>query len=67
MIRETRRNGGEQTLIFVHPEGKRMGMFIVDADGRDLNVVQISVDPDHLSESIGKYDHHDGGSDHDND
>jgi hypothetical protein len=67
MIRETRRNGGEQTLIFVHPEGKRMGMFIVDADGRDLNVVQISVDPDHLSESIGKYDHHDGDSDHDND
>jgi hypothetical protein len=59
MIRETKRNGSEQTLIFVHPEGKRMGMFIVDADGRDLNVVQISVDPDHLSESIGKYDHHD--------
>jgi len=58
MIRETRRNGSEQTLIFVHPEGKRMGMFILDADGNDLNVVQISVDPDHLSDSIGKYDHH---------
>ncbi len=28
MIRETKRNGSEQTLIFVHPEGNRMGMFI---------------------------------------
>jgi hypothetical protein len=67
MIRETKRNGSEQTLIFVHPEGNRMGMFILDADGHDLNVVQISVDPDHLSESIGKYDHHDQDWDQDND
>ncbi|UWZ85055.1 hypothetical protein [Occallatibacter riparius] len=67
MIRETKRNGSEQTLIFVHPEGKRMGMFIVDADGNDLNVVQLSVDPDHLNESIGKYDHHDKDWDNDSD
>ncbi|HEY3705203.1 MAG TPA: hypothetical protein VGL22_09100 [Terracidiphilus sp.] len=58
MIRETRRNGAEQTLIFVHPEGARMGMFVLDADGHDLNVVQVSVDPDHLNESVGKYDRH---------
>jgi hypothetical protein len=58
MIRETRRNGAEQTLIFIHPEGKRMGMFVIDADGHDLNVVQVSVDPDHLNDSIGKYEHH---------
>lgn len=67
MIRETKRNGSEQTLIFVHPEGKRMGMFIVDADGSDLNVVQISVDPDHLNESIDKYDHRDKSWDNDSD
>jgi hypothetical protein len=58
MVRETKRNGAEQTLIFIHPEGNRMGMFVLDADGRDLNVVQVSVDPDHLNESIVKYDHH---------
>lgn len=58
MIRETSRKDNEQTLIFTRPEGKRMGMFIVDLDGDDMNIVQISVDPDHLSESIGQYDHH---------
>ncbi|HKF46699.1 MAG TPA: hypothetical protein VKB38_05030 [Terracidiphilus sp.] len=66
VVRETCRNGHEQTLIFVHPEGKRMGLFVVDADGHDLDVVQVSVDPDHLSQSIGKYDHrehHRDGSD----
>ena len=34
-----------------------MGMFIVDKDGNEMDVVQVSVDPDHLNESIGKYDH----------
>jgi hypothetical protein len=61
MIRETSRYCKEQTLIFVHPEGSRMGMFIVDKDGNEMNVVQISVDPDHLNESIGKYDHSHSG------
>ncbi len=59
MIRETSRHGGEQTLIFSHPEGKRMGLFILDLDGNELNVVQVSVDPDRLNETIIKYKHHD--------
>ena len=57
MVRETSRKNGEQTLIYSHPEGKHMGLFIVDKDNDELDVVQISVDPDHLNESIGKYDH----------
>jgi hypothetical protein len=57
MIRETSRKGNEQTLIFIHPEGRRMGLFIVDKDKNELDVVQVSVDPDHLNENIGKYDH----------
>lgn len=65
MIRETKRNGQEQTLIFVHPEGQRMGMFVLDADGHDLDVVQISVDPDHLNQSIEKYDRQERHPDHD--
>jgi hypothetical protein len=65
IVRETKRNGQEQTLIFVHPEGSRMGMFVLDADGHELDVVQISVDPDHLNQSIEKYDHrgHESGDD----
>ena len=63
MIRETSRKGGEQTLIFMRPEGKRMGLFVVDLDGHEMDVVQVSVDPDHLNESIGHYEHrHDSDS-----
>jgi hypothetical protein len=59
MIRETSHKGrDEQTLIFIRPEGKRMGMFVVDLDGRNLDVVQVSVDPDHLDDDIGHYSHH---------
>ncbi len=65
VIRETSRKGNEQTLIFMHPEGQRMGLFVVDLDGHELDVVQVSVDPDHLIESIGKYDHHCQHNDHD--
>jgi hypothetical protein len=66
MIRETSRKGHEQTLIFVHPEGQRMGMFIVDLDGHEMDVVQVSVNPDHLHESIGRYSHHHYSDEDDN-
>lgn len=58
VIRETSRDGENQTLIFMRPEGARMGLFVVDTDGHDLNVVQVSVDPNHLNETINRYDHH---------
>jgi len=65
MIRETSRatgrHGGEQTMIFSHAEGKRMGLFILDLDGTGLDVVQVSVDPDRLNETILKYQHHKNG------
>lgn len=60
MIRETSRHGGEQTLIFSRPEGQHMGLFILDLDGHEMDVVQVSVDPDHLKDTIGKYSHHEG-------
>ena len=58
VIRETSRHGGDQTLIFMKPEGSRMGMFVLDLDGHEMDVVQMSVDPEHLSEKVGKYEHH---------
>lgn len=62
IIRETSRKGNEQTLIFMRPEGRRMGLFVVSLDGGEMNVVQVSVDADHLNESIGHYElsHHGG-------
>jgi len=67
IIRETSRRGGEQTLIFIHPEGDRMGLFVLDLDGHEMDVVQVSVDPDHLSENLGHYRHHHRESDEDGD
>ena len=67
IIRETSRKGGEQTLIFIHPEGTRMGMFVLDLDGHEMDVVQVSVDPDHLNDSIGQYSHHNKSEDTDDD
>lgn len=68
IIRETSRKGDEQTLIFIHPEGNRMGLFVLDLDGREMDVVQVSVDPNHLDDDIGRYRHHhgEGGKDESN-
>jgi hypothetical protein len=57
IVRETSRNGDEQTLIFARPEGSRMGLFVLDLSGNEMDVVQVSVDPDHLNDTLGKYDH----------
>jgi hypothetical protein len=58
IIRETSRRGGEQTLVFIHPEGQRMGLFVLDKDGNEMDVVQVSVDPTHLDDDIVHYSHH---------
>jgi hypothetical protein len=58
IIRDTSRHGDEQTLIFIRPEGERMGLFVVDKDGNELDVVQVSVDPKNLDDDIGQYRHH---------
>jgi hypothetical protein len=63
IIRETSRKGGEQTLIFMHPEDERMGLFILDLDGGEMDVVQVSVDPGHLNESISEYKRHSQAND----
>lgn len=65
IIRETSRKGDQQTLIYIRPEGARMGLFVLDADGHELDVVQVSVDPDHLNENIGHYGHHHHDGDRD--
>lgn len=58
IVRETSRSGTDQSLIFVRPEGNHLGMMVVDLDGHDLNVIQISVNPDQLSEQIREHRSH---------
>lgn len=62
VVRETSRGGHEQTLVFMRPEGSRMGLFILDSDGHELDVVEASVDPDHLNATINQYGHHHDGA-----
>jgi hypothetical protein len=59
IVRTTSRQGNEQTLIFARGEGNRMGLFILDLDRNEMDVVQVSVDPEHLNETVGRYEHHD--------
>jgi hypothetical protein len=58
VVRETSKAGHEQTLVFMRPEGDRMGLFVVDKDGNELDVVQLSVDPRHVDDDMGQYTHH---------
>jgi hypothetical protein len=50
MIRETSRDGGEQSLIYVRAEGEHLG--------KDLDVVQLSMNPDQLMDEVAKHHHH---------
>jgi hypothetical protein len=65
MIRETCRHGDNQTLVFIRPEGQRMGLFVVDKNGNEMDVVEVSVNPDHLDDDIAHYRHHHGRDDSD--
>ena len=67
IISQTSKRGSEQTLIFIHPEGERMGMFVVDLDGNEMDVVEVSVDPKHLDDDIGRYRRHHHDKDEDGD
>jgi hypothetical protein len=63
VVRETSKRGHEQSLIFMRPEGARMGLFIVDKDSGEMDVVQVSVDPRHVDDDIKQYTHHHDGDD----
>jgi hypothetical protein len=63
VVRETSKAGHEQSLIFMRPEGARMGLFVVDKDSNEMDVVQVSVDPQHINEEVGHYTHHHGSND----
>jgi hypothetical protein len=57
IVRDTSRGGEEQSLIFVKPEGNRLGMLVVDLDRREMNVVEISINPEKLSSEIAEHRH----------
>lgn len=47
-----------ESVVFMRPEGDRMGMVVLDHDAGELDVVQLSVDPQHLHENVARYTHH---------
>jgi hypothetical protein len=70
ILRDTNRSGDAQSLIYVKPEGSRLGMLVVDLDHKELDVVEISISPDKLSDEISEHRHSrngDGESSNSND
>ena len=69
IIVETSRQGQktEQSFIFMHDEHPRIGLFILDHDGHELDVVQLSIDPSQLGQTLHQYTHHHHASDTDSD
>ncbi len=65
IVRETgrQRQRTEQSFIFMRAESPRIGLFILDLDGHELDVVQLSIDPSQLGQTIHKYTHHNHDSD----
>lgn len=57
IVRETGRDGAEQSLIYVKPEGNRLAMLVVDLDHHELDIVQVSLNPDKLSDEIANHHH----------
>lgn len=65
IVRAQEKHGAELSLIYMRMEGKKIGMLVVEVDGREVNLVQMSMNPDLVTESIEKYahghhKHHDG-------
>jgi len=60
IIVETSRQGQktEQSFIFMHDEHPRIGLFILDHDGHELDVVQLSIDPAELGKALRQHTHH---------
>lgn len=69
MVRETSRSGSEQSLIYVRAEGSHLGMLVVDLDGHELDVVQMSLNPDQLAHELSQHmdKHHQNNKDSDDD
>jgi hypothetical protein len=63
MVRDTSKGGANQTLILVRPEGEHMGMLVVDLSGHEMDVVQMSLNPQELTKQLR--DHHVGSHSHD--
>jgi hypothetical protein len=68
MVRETSRASDgshpSQSLIYVRDENNHVGMLVVDLDGHELDIVQMSVNPDQLARELAKHHHeHDGSQD----
>ncbi len=57
----------EQSFIFMRDEHPRIGLFILDHDGHELDVVQLSIDPSQLGQTLHQYTHHHHASDTDSD
>lgn len=59
IVRETSREGDEQSLIYVKPEGDRLAMMVVDFDNGEMDLVEMAIQPNQLSKQIRRWEHQD--------
>lgn len=63
MVRETHHRNSSETQVYIRPEGEQMGVFILDKSGREMDLVQVSVTPDSLGDTIREYTQRQSGDD----
>lgn len=59
IVRETSREGDEQSLIYVKPEGNRLAMMVVDFDHGEMDMVEMAIQPNQLSKQIRRWEDQD--------
>ena len=59
IVRETSRDGDEQSLIYVKPEGNRLAMMVVDFDNGEMDMVEMAIQPNQLSKQIRRWEDQD--------
>jgi hypothetical protein len=63
IVRETSREGDEQSLIYMKPEGNRLAMMVVDFDNGEMDMVEMAIQPNQLSKQIRRWEHEDAQED----
>ena len=60
IVRETSRTGRDQSLIYVKPEGKRLAMMVVSFDHGEMDMVEMAIHPEELSQQMHHWEHDSG-------
>lgn len=55
VVREHDRKQNEETFIFMHPDGKRLSLLVLDLEKNELDMVKLSIKASHWHDGIGLF------------